>query len=168
VGFDIQSMPGSQNSSVWLAAYTAQGKTARFRIELGSSRPLDDKESKQFDTDIRSGHGQFVAENGSDPSVLLADLEKALEAKATPANVQRANTLPFTLVSFGSHESQAPGGGFNAKPPGNWTPMKIFIGGGDREGQVFLNLNPVLKKGQFSIKDADYGDIVLRQLAQVL
>jgi hypothetical protein len=44
--------------------------------------------------------------------------------------------------------------------------MKIFVARGDREGQVFLNLNPVLKKGQFSIKDADYGDMVLAQLAQ--
>jgi hypothetical protein len=46
--------------------------------------------------------------------------------------------------------------------------MKIFIGEGDQEGDVFLNLNPVIKKGQFSIKDPDYGDIVLARLAQVL
>lgn len=46
--------------------------------------------------------------------------------------------------------------------------MKIFIGEGKHEGDVFLNLNPVIKKGQFSIKDSDYGDIVLAQLAQVL
>ena len=46
--------------------------------------------------------------------------------------------------------------------------MKIFIGEGEEEGEVFLNLNPVIKKGQFSIKDAEYGDIVLRQLARVL
>jgi hypothetical protein len=46
--------------------------------------------------------------------------------------------------------------------------MKIFIGDGDQQGEVFLNLNPVLRKGQFSIKDPDYGDIVLAQLASVL
>jgi len=46
--------------------------------------------------------------------------------------------------------------------------MKIFIGEGEQEGDVFLNLNPVIKKGQFSIKDADYGDTVLAQLARVL
>jgi hypothetical protein len=46
--------------------------------------------------------------------------------------------------------------------------MKIFIGNGDQEGQLFLNLNPVLSKGQFSIKDPDFGDIVLGQLASVL
>jgi len=46
--------------------------------------------------------------------------------------------------------------------------MKIFIGEGDQKGEVFLNLNPVLGKGQFSIKDPDYGDTVLGQLASVL
>ena len=71
-------------------------------------------------------------------------------------------------MTFGQHQSQATDGGFFANPPGNWTPMKIFIGEGDQEGEVFLNLNPVLAKGQFSIKDPDYGDIVLRQLASVL
>ena len=87
----------------------------RFRIELGASQPLDDKESKQFD--IQSGHGKLVAEPGSDASILLNDLKKALEAKTLPTKVQRANTLPVNFVSFGSHQSQAPGGGFNAKPP---------------------------------------------------
>ena len=166
VGFDIQSVSAPQNSYVWIATYTAQGKTARFRIELGASRPLDDKESKQFD--IQSGHGKLVAAPGSDASVLLTDLKKALEAKTLPTKVQRANTLPFTFVSLGSHQSQAPGGGFNANPPGNWTPMKIFIGKGDQEGQVLLNLNPVSRKGQFSIKDPEYGDIVVARLAEVL
>jgi hypothetical protein len=46
--------------------------------------------------------------------------------------------------------------------------LKIFLGEGEGEGEVFLNLNPVLKKGQFSIKDPEYGDIVLAQLASVL
>ena len=103
------------NSGARLATYTAQGKTAKSRIELGASRPLDDKESKQFD--IQSGHRRLVAEPGCDLSVLLTDLKKALEAKTLPTKMQRANTLPFTSVSFGSHQSQAPGGGFNTNPP---------------------------------------------------
>jgi hypothetical protein len=115
VGFDIQSASAPQNAYVWIATYTAQGKTGRFRIELGASQPLDDKESKQFD--IQSGHGKLVAEPGSDASILLTALKKALEAKTLPAKVQRASTLPFTFVSFGSRQSQAPGGGFNANPP---------------------------------------------------
>jgi hypothetical protein len=36
------------------------------------------------------------------------------------------------------------------------------------EGELYLNINPVIKKGQFSSKDADHGDVVLAQLATVL
>jgi len=165
VAFDIKSLP-SKEGYEWLATYSAQGKTARFRIELGKAQGARDEESKTFD--IKSGTGRFVAQPGSDASALLNELKIALEAKSLPGRVRRVNALPFTFVTFGSNQSQAPDGGFFSKPPGNWTPMKIFIGNGDQEGQVFINLNPVLGKGQFSIKDSDYGDIVLRQLASVL
>jgi len=63
-----------------------------------------------------------------------------------------------------SHDS----GGFSEKPRGSWTAMKIFLEAGDQEGEVFLNLNPELGKGEFSIKDEDYGDFVVAQLAKVL
>jgi hypothetical protein len=165
VTFDIRPLPSNEGSE-WLATYEGHGKTAKFRIELGETQSLDDKESQTFG--IQSGKGRFVAEPGSDSSVLLNELRTALEAKSLPMKVRRVNNLQFTLVSLGHHESQASDGGFFAKPPGNWTPMKIFIGDGDQQGEVFLNLNPVLRKGQFSIKDPDYGDIVLAQLASVL
>ena len=165
VAFDIKSVPSTEGYG-WLATYQGQGKTAKFRIELSKARSVDDKESRSFD--IKSGRGRFVAEPGSDASALLKELRTALEAKSLPAKVRRVSTLPFTFVTFGQHESQASDGGFSSNPPGNWAPMKIFIGEGEQEGEVFLNLNPVLSKGQFSIKDPDYGDIVLRQLASVL
>jgi len=166
VGFDIEPMQSKGSTRQWLATYTSQGKTAKFRIELSLSKPLDDKESREFN--VESGQGRLISEPGSDASVLLVDLKRALEAKTIPPKIQRVSSLPFRFVSFGSNESQAPGGGFRPEPPGNWTPTKIFIGKGEQEGQVFLNLNPVTRKGQFSIKDPDYGDIVLAQLARVL
>jgi len=46
--------------------------------------------------------------------------------------------------------------------------MKILIGNGEDEGEVFLNFNPVSRKAQFSEKDIDYGDTVLAKLATVL
>jgi hypothetical protein len=46
--------------------------------------------------------------------------------------------------------------------------MKIFLGKSDGPAEVFLNFNDVLHKGEFSIKDADYGDDVLGELAKVL
>jgi hypothetical protein len=166
VGFDIEPLPSDGPGQHWLATYTSQGKTAKFRIELGATSPINDKESKDFD--IQQGNGKFISEAGSDASVLLTDLKKSLEAKTLPAKVKRATNLPFVFVTLGENQSQASDGGFAANPPGNWTPMKIFIGEGEQEGEVFLNLNPVIKKGQFSIKDEEYGDIVLAQLARVL
>jgi hypothetical protein len=165
VVFEIKPVASGAGSG-WLATYQGHGKTAEFKIELDQEKSLDDTESRSLR--IKSGKGRFVAEPGSDSSDLLNELKTELEAKSLPAKVRRVNTLPFTFVSFGSNQSQASDGGFFANPPGNWTPMKIFIGDGDQEGEVFLNLNPVLGKGQFSIKDPDYGDTVLKQLASVL
>jgi len=93
---------------------------------------------------------------------------KALEAKHVPAHAQRASRLPFTYVILGENNSQASGGGFSEKPAGNWTAMKIFIGDGEDESEVFLNFNSVSRKAQFSEKDVDYGDTVVAKLATVL
>lgn len=98
----------------------------------------------------------------------MADLKKALEAKTAPANIRRVKELPFTYVNLGDNLSQALGGGFNPSPPGDWTAIKIFIGQGEQEAEVFVNFNAAIGKGQFSIKDPDYGDLVLNQLATVL
>lgn len=166
VGFDIEPLPNDGSGQLWLATYVSKGKVAKFRIELGPSKPLNDKESRDFN--VQQGQGRFLAEQGSDASVLLTDLKSALEAKKFPVKVQRARVLPFVFVSLGRNQSQDAGGGFNTQPPGHWTPIKLFIGQGEQEGQVFVNLNPVIKKGQFSIKDAEYGDIVLAYLARVL
>jgi hypothetical protein len=166
VGFDIESQHTDNASQQWLATYTSQGKTAKFRLQLGQAHAS--KARDKLDFDIESGEGMFIAEPGSDASVLLADLKKALKAKSLPAHPKRVATLPFTYVTFGKNQSQAPGGGFSPNPAGHWTPMKIFLTVGEQEGEVFVNLNPLMKKGQFSIKDQDYGDIVLAQLARVL
>ncbi len=166
VGFDIELFDSGNGSFRLNANYTSQGRTAKFRVEFGPAKTVGASDSKDFP--MRAGEGRFVPEPGSDASVLLFDLKKALEANVLPAKVQRLESLPFTFVNIGEDLSQAASGGFNSAPPGNWTAMKLFIGEGEQEAQVFLNINPVIKKGQFSIKDPDYGDLVLAQLAKVL
>jgi hypothetical protein len=166
VGFDIELQRTNDASLQLLATYTSHGKIAKFKIEL--DQPKSIKEDEPINFDIQSGKGRFVAVVGSDATVLLADLKNALEAKSFPKQFKRVAVLPFTFITFGNNNSQASDGGFNAKPAGHWTPMKIFIGNGEQEGQVFVNINPVIKKGQFSMKDPDYGDIVLAQLSSVL
>ena len=101
VGFDVEQLPSDGSAQRWLATYVSKGKAAKFRIELGPSKPFEDKESKDFD--IQQGERRFLAETGSDASVLLADLKNALEAKKSPAKVQRARDLPFVFVSLGQH-----------------------------------------------------------------
>ena len=160
VGFDISPLPSHDGLRRWLATYTAQNKTAKFMIVIGPSS----EEGKSVKLSLGSGAIQAVAD--SDASSMLIALAKALEAKHVPAHVQRALQLPFTYVILGENDSQASEGGFSAKPGGDWTAMKIFIG--DDEGEVFLNFNPVSGKAQFSEKDIDYGDIVLAKLATVL
>jgi hypothetical protein len=173
VGFDISALPSENGDRQWRATYISQGKTAKFRIEIGRSTPAE-KGDDGFN--FTSGAGKLISEPGSDPSILIADLKKALEANHLPAKTQRSSSLPFTYVILGEHNSQAEGGGFAVKPPGNWTAMKIFIGSGEQigtseeidEGEVFLNFNPISGKAQFSEKDKDYGDYVLAKLATVL
>lgn len=164
VGFDIASVPRNSGAA-WAATYTSGGKVARFQIELGPSRPFD----QEAGIEMRSGAGRFIADPRSEGNVLLADLAKALEAKTVPKHVRRVDAVSFDYVTLGERQSQAQDGrgGFSDKPPGNWTPMKVFVG---KQGDCsfFLNLNPVIKKGQISIKDEDYGNCAIAQLAKVL
>jgi hypothetical protein len=163
VGFDLKPVDNKSGPRQRVATYSLRGKTARFRIELGSSHAGDDEDKALH---VSFGNGRFLPEPGSDASAFLVDLKKALEAKTIPGKVERAGALPFEFVILGENQSRSPDGGFNQKPRGNWTAMKIFLAKG--EGEVFLNLNPVANKGEFSIKDSDYGDIVLAELAKVL
>jgi hypothetical protein len=167
VAFSIAPVATTDESSRWNAEYESEGKTARFGIVFGPAKPLEDAGAKEFD--MKSGTGRFEAQDGSDASVLIANLAKALHATKIPANCRRVPSVPFDFVDLGHHMSQDPAdGGFNVRPRGNWTATKIFLGAGKQEGQVFLNINSAIRKGQFSIKDEEYGDVVLAQLAKVL
>jgi hypothetical protein len=77
----------------------SKGKTARFRIELGSANEAAAEDSKDFS--FKFGKGRFVAEQGSDASFLLMDLRQALISKTLPINVNRSATVPFTFVNLG-------------------------------------------------------------------
>jgi hypothetical protein len=57
LGFDIR--PIAQQGETFLASYTARGKTAKFRVELGSATP-----SKNTDLPMSFGKGRFIAWEG--------------------------------------------------------------------------------------------------------
>jgi hypothetical protein len=159
--FSLRAADGEPSDSVkrYQAAYVAEGKTARFDIEITTARS-----SGQFP--VAFTKGKFIAVPNSDAASLLAALQKTLEAKTIPSNPVRVSELPFRAVILGEHVSHSPNGGFAVKPPGNWTTIKLFLGDGSSE--VFLDLNPVLGKGEFYTKGPEYADGVLQELAKVL
>jgi hypothetical protein len=166
VGFDIAPLPNGSGAIQFLATYTSQGKTAKFKIELDAAP----EKSSASPNGITASNGSIQAVSGSDASVLLVDLKQALEAKKFPAQVRGESTLPIRYAILGKNLTQEAGGRFTDRPAGHWTAMKIFIGSGEEndDGEAFLNFNAVTGKAQFSEADSDYGDYVLGKLATVL
>src|SRR5262249_8196085 len=108
VGFDVEPLPSGDGSRQWIGTYNSLGKIARFRMDFGAA------ESTPGNSGVKSGEGTLLPEPGSDSSVLLVDLQKALRARTAPKVPLTKTSIPFTYVSIGENLSQARGGGFNA------------------------------------------------------
>ena len=165
VTFQLESVKTGDGTQQWIGSYQSKGRLARFGIEL---RPSKTSSTAAAEFKIQFGEGRFIPKAGSDSSVLLVDLQKALQAKHQHLPDPKKSAISFTYANIGEKLSQARGGGFDIKPPGNWTAVKLFLGEGDEEAELFLNFNSITGTGQFSMKDADYGDLVLAKLAKVL
>jgi hypothetical protein len=159
--FDLLQVRDNGNTRTFVCSYQSGDKIARFKFDVEAG------ELSGFPP-TAAASGKFIAVSGSDASIFLQNLKKALEAKSLPRNTVRVSELPFAAVILGTTQSHSKDGGFFTEPAGNWTVMKIFIGKKDDPGEVFLNFNTVLHKGEFSIKDPDYGDGVLKELSKVL
>jgi hypothetical protein len=146
----------------FVATHRARGKSARFRIEFDPPRAKAGAKDARF----RFGTGRFLSLPGSDASELIADLRVELEAENAPQHVRRTRSLPFQFVLLGAGQSRASDGGFTRSPPGTRTVTKIFLG--DDEDEVFFNYSLDEQRAEFSIKDSDYGDYLVSQLATVL
>ena len=141
--------------------YQTHERIAKFGLEIRKG-PMKGKPA------MAGVGGKFLAIAGSQDSVLLQDLTKSLEAKRIPTNSIRIPELPFDGMVLGEAESRNFHGGYSENPKGDWTTMKIFLPKGGDNGEVYLNLNPVAGQGEFSIKDSDYGDYIVAELAKVL
>lgn len=153
---------GLNISQIYDCTYEARGRTARFRFQFIQGPAYGDG------IPLASAEGRFLAVAGSDDTVLLEDLKKALEAKQPAKKFPKAPELAFDAVVLGQRQSRDPSGGFSDNPAGDWIATKIFLPKGGDEGEVYFNFNPVLGKAEFSIKDSDYGDYVLREFGKVL
>jgi hypothetical protein len=162
VMFDIKLSSQAGSSPLYDCSYQARGKIARFRLEFKQNGP------KAGDIPIAFAGGKFIAVKGSDNSALLEDLKSALDARQIPMNSTRIAELPFDAAILGEKQSRTSTGAYSANPPGDWVLVKLFLPKDGDEGAVYLNLNPILGKGEFSIKDSDYGDYLLKEFAKVL
>ena len=160
VGFDILPLQSGNGARNWLATYTDESGTTKFHIKLDSAAPSSNKSST-----VSFGQGELASEVGSDPLPLLHSLQKALQAKYFPSKIQKVDTLPFEYALLGENQSRSASDAFSDDPKGNWMAAKLFLAHG--KGEVFLNINPVIHKAEFSIKDSEYGDVVLGELAKV-
>lgn len=165
LSFDLKLLQDPQRPAdiqLFDCTYQAQGRTAKFRIEFKYGSIHRDIIS------IQTAEGRFISVAGSDNTALLQDLKTALEAKRVPATSGRVSELPFSAVVLGDKQSRSAEGSYSDNPPGDWVLAKIFLPKGGDEGEVFFHFNPILGRGEFSIKDSDYGDYLLKELTKVL
>jgi hypothetical protein len=164
VGFDVTpSAPEPDGTTIWHAVYTSPEGTTRFDLKLFPQQPSKD------DPSIGFGKGTINAVAGSQPAPLLNALKIALEAKKLPKKTVHTETLPFIYADLGSGMVRDKDGGFDVKGHGTWSAIKLFLptSDGQDDAEVYLNLSAAVRKGEFSIKDSDYGDDVLAALARV-
>jgi len=165
ITFQIKPDSGpSSTTQAWLATYSAEGHTVRFIIEIDNSN-----RTETHGIPMQFGKGRLIAVEGSDDRSILPALAFALGG-VLPMNTTKERMLVFDYVHFGDRMSPIPGGGFQFKPPGDWTAMKLFFDGATEDDQatVYFSLNAEHGEAQFSMSNSDYGDPVLRHLATVL
>ena len=153
VVFDVKVVTGGSRwgppQTTWLATYKKDGKTAQFRITLPHKA---------------LGSGTFGREEKSDTSILLRDLGKALRGKV-PEKVDQIDELTVTFYVLGDKMTKTEKGSFQGGGKGDWLLVKMFVF--HDEAEFYLNINEKTGKGEFALKDPDYGDRVLKELGKV-
>jgi len=153
------------NLNRWLATHEKDGKIAKFQIEL-TLKPIS------TDSPFTITTGAFYREADSNASIFLAELAKALEAKKIDSSGSKTDKLIFPVAIIGINLSRGKGkdllaGAFTSDPRGDWIVTKVFVAE-DGESEFYLHLNPVLGIGEIAIKDSEFGDNVMKELARVI
>jgi hypothetical protein len=146
---------------VWLASHQSAKGIAKFKISIQIK-------SQSGGSIFTFSEGSFIRVADSKSAGLIGQLVSALSAKKIPASSKKVDLLKFNLAILGVDRSRSGGnkGGFTSEPKGSWIVTKIFLA--DGEGEVYLCLDVANGVGEFSIKDEEYGDIVVKELARVL
>jgi hypothetical protein len=155
--------PQTDDKMRYLATYKKNGRTARFAVQFLAEKNLDSQAGMR----IRTGRGSFIAEPRSDNVELLAELKSALAANSIPQKSIRVRELPFTFVFLGENDELGEDGGLKGSATGHWVGAKLFLGS-TQETEMFFNFEKPGGKAEFSMKDEEYGDALMKELAKVL
>jgi hypothetical protein len=146
------------------AAAGAPGSSCEFEILLGAIKPTE-ASPFSFTTAalIRAAH----ADCEGFLSALAPELgfDGPLPTPPAVAKLDASIAILGVGQSRATHEAEV-AGGFTSTPPGPWLVTKLFLA--DGEGEVSLNLDERDKVGELSIKDTDYAQVVVTELAKIL
>jgi hypothetical protein len=148
----------------WRATSRGGGEPFAFGLEILLKAP---KDKGQF----AFSKGALIREHGADGKRFLEEVGRAIEAgEVIPTKEEQVDRLEFATAILGTSLSWKTGdsviaGSFTSSKPGDWIALKLFLA--DGEGEVYLNINPVIGQGEFATKDPEYGEVVLRELAKV-
>ncbi|MGY5804683.1 hypothetical protein ACXHMN_25370 [Rhizobium sp. LEGMi12c] len=155
---------GSDTETLALMARYGEGQDqTKFLIEIQGPRKKDG--SADLDTPVSFSHGEFRHVTSSRPAQFFEQLANALAADSPTFSAAKQETLPFDIAFLGPPTTRLPGGGFGGAA-GNWYATKLFLAEGAAE--VYFNFNLESGEAEFSIKDEDYGNIVLSELSKVI
>jgi len=113
----------------------------------------------------------LVRRPGADCTAFLRAMAFELGYKGELPSPTPAKEIKAAMAVLGTNQSRSPekpevAGSFSSTPTGHWTAGKLFLA--DCAGEVFLNLNVHDGIGEFSVKDEDYANIVVGELAKIL
>ena len=82
-----------------------------------------------------------------------------------PEKVDQVDELTVTFYVLGDKMTKTEKGSFKGGGKGEWLTVKIFVA--HDKAEFYLNINEKSGKGEIARKDADYGDLVMGELARV-
>ena len=149
---------------VWTARYRSSSGATEFEIELEVAEPV---------APSPFAHGAVIFRRiaGSTPGTMLSDLSRCLGLRTAPTAGSPVDELRCDMSFMGSRLTRGTGpdmlaGSFTSSPPGDWIVGKVFFS--DGEGEVYLAVNPVERRGEFLAKDPEYSEAVVREFGRVL
>jgi len=144
--------------SVWELRYHDPTGESRIRVRT-QVPPMSDS------TPFAFGTWTLYRVPGYSPRALLAALAVAHSIPDTVTPGSPADSMRLDVAVLAVNAARSRDGAFGRAGTGTWIVAKLFFA--DDEGEVYLNLNPSRGEAEFSVKDKDYGPVVLREIGRL-